>query len=375
MASPELFTQQSVRQSFWRWHTAAWLTYIVAENLLFLLGDWGYSEGTVRVTLIRSFTTFPFAIALFYINAHLIVERYQPRHDWLRLVLATMGLLVGFAACRLILYRWGLEAMGVFDEFEVYRRYAILTNHFSLDTLWIGLQYLLFSYGYWFATHTIRLEREKRQLQMDLFASERSKLQAELGFLRNQLNPHFLFNTFNFLYAESLSCSPKLADSIMSLTVMMRSVAELGRDSLVPLSQELEYMRHYLKIQQYRFDERMNLIFTVTNEDFAPTIKVPPLLFISLIENVFKYGDLSTADDPAQLTFQLEDGLVQFVCRNRKKDLAGRKELSTGIGLANIRQQLQQQYPATHQLTINDTSAHFSLELTIGTTQPVAHLT
>lgn len=373
MAWPHFTSDASAGRAFWRWHVVAWLVYIFLENGLFFLGAWDHMANPVRVSLIRSLTTFPFAIALFYANAHLIVSRYQPRSDWARLGLTTIILLIFFAACRLILYRNGLQALGIFDEFESYEPYAVLTRHFFLDTLWIGLQYLLFSYGYWFATHTIRLEREQRQLQTDLFLAEQARFRAEVGFLRNQLNPHFLFNTFNFLYAESLSCSPKLADSIMSLTIMMRSVAELGQETLVPLTQELDYIRHYLKIQQYRFEEHMNLHLTIENESLATSVTVPPLVFISLIENIFKYGDLSAGDDPAIITFRLEEGFVHFVSYNRKKDMTGRAEPGSGIGLANIRQQLEHQYP-NHHLAITDTATYFRLKLTLGTRQPLTQL-
>ncbi|GAB3781641.1 sensor histidine kinase [Spirosoma horti] len=348
------------------------MLYVCLENGLFYLGTrWGL-DTPIRVSLIRSLTTFPFAVALFYINAHFIIARYQPHRDWGRLALATTALLVGFAACRLVLYRYGLAAVGVFDDFESYEPYAILTNHFFVDTLWIGLQYLLFSYGYWFATHTIHLERQKRQLQADLFVAERAKFEAEVSFLRNQLNPHFLFNTFNFLYAESLACSPKLADSILSLTQMMRSVTELGQQPLVPLAQELTYIHHYLKIQQYRFEDGMHLQYAVENEALASSVSVPPLLFIALIENLFKYGDLSVADDCASILFSIEGNRIAFRSQNCKKDLRGRTVPGSGIGLANIQQQLNHHYPNTHRLTITDTATHFTVELAIGRVQSVA---
>ncbi|MFD2570673.1 sensor histidine kinase [Spirosoma soli] len=370
MLSSKILARIIFRRPLWRWHLTAWLIYLIIENGLFLLGTWGHSDAPVRIALIRSLTTFPFVIALFYINAHFLIERYQPQRAWDRLTLATLSLLVGFAACRLILYRYGLEKLGVFDAFEPYGPYSFLTEHFFLDTLWIGLQYLLFSYGYWFARHTLRLEQEKRQLQADLFTSERAKLQAELTFLRNQLNPHFLFNTFNFLYAEAMNCSPKLADSVLSLTVMMRNITELGRKPLIPLSHELEYIHHYLNIQSYRFEEQMNLRFRVEGEEFASLVHVPPLLFISLIENVFKYGDLSEATDPADIHFYIGDEGVRFHCYNRKKDLAGRREASSGgVGLTNIRQQLHQYFPDSCQLTIDESATHYVLKLVIGTTR------
>ncbi len=338
-----------------RWHLLAWTVYIGSENLLSYLGTPPY------VSLARTLLTFPLVIVLFYLNAHFVLPRFLPARRWPALLLSAAALVTGFAALRLLLFRSLLPLLRLgLDE---YPQLALLTEHFLLDTVYLAGQYLLYSYGYWFLVNGLRLEREKRTLQASLFAVEKANMEAQLAFLRNQLNPHFLFNTFNFLYAKALPCSPVLADSILSLTAMMRSVTELEREKLIPLSQELTYLRHYLKLQQYRFGEALCLRFSVTGEEHAARLPVPPLLCITLVENVFKYGDVSEASDPAVLSFELEAQGFRLYVHNRKREPAGPAPASTAVGMPNITRQLEYYFPDRHSLAVQQTATHYSLTL------------
>ena len=338
-----------------RWHLLAWTAFIGSENLLSYLGT------PPAVSLARTLLTFPWVIVLFYLNAHLVLPRFLPGRRWPALLLSTAALVTGFATLRLLLFRYLLPLLRLgLDE---YPQLALLTEHFLLDTVYLAGQYLLYSYGYWFLVNGLRLEREKRALQASLFAVEKANMEAQLAFLRNQLNPHFLFNTFNFLYAKALPCSPVLADSILSLTAMMRSVTELEREKLIPLSQELSYLRHYLKLQQYRFGEELCLRFSVTGEEHASRLPVPPLLCITLVENVFKYGDVSEASDPAVLSFELEEQGLRLYVYNRKREPVQTAPASTAVGMQNITRQLEYYFPGRYSLSVQPTATHYSLAL------------
>lgn len=339
------------RQKIILQHTLWWLGYIFIINLFI------YVDKPIQIIFKRLFITYPFVIALFYINAHFIIEKYWAKGLYLQHIFFSILLLLVYALCRYLLMRL------FFHDYDNYSG-IIFFSKFSLDTAWVALQFFLYSYGYWFGLKGIRLERDKRILSNQVLQLEKSKIETELRFLQAQINPHFLFNTFNFLYSEAIKSSPKMADSVLALTAMMRHITDLSHDKLILLSKEIEYLKNYIKIQQYRFDTQLNLIFAIENEDLARFFKVPPLIFISIVENCFKYGDFSEAESPVTIEFKITDNQIYFKTFNLKRMYVSPQK-SSGIGLKNITTQLNHIYGENHLLKILDNVNDYSVELTI----------
>lgn len=172
------------------------------------------------------------------------------------------------------------------------------------------------------------------------------KQQAEVTQLKQNINPHFFFNTLNNLYALSLTQDRKTPEVIMQLSELMRYVIYEGPKERVNIGDEVKYLRDYIAIQKIRFSQNLDLKlhFTIEDDDF----QIAPLLFIILIENAIKHG-IEVSDEDAFLHITLEqnqDG-IYFECKNSKE-----KELkleTTGVGLKNLIKRLDLIYPESYE--------------------------
>ena len=200
------------------------------------------------------------------------------------------------------------------------------------------------------------LEAQKMQLEIE-------KSQANFNFLKAQINPHFLHNTLNFLYAKSLPYSPELSEGILTLSDIMRYALSEGnaKDGKAPLKDEIEHVRNVIKINQLRFSNNLNVQFDVQGVVNGATII--PFVLITLVENAFKHGDLKSNAAPITIKATVENGQLYFYCRNKKK--TGPKELSTGIGLDNIKKRLELAYQKDYSLDVKDEGDFYTTELTI----------
>jgi two-component system LytT family sensor kinase len=200
------------------------------------------------------------------------------------------------------------------------------------------------------------LEEQKMQLEVE-------KSQANFNFLKAQINPHFLHNTLNFLYAKSLPYSHELSEGILTLSDIMRYALSEGntKDGKTLLKDEIEHMRNVIKINQLRFSNQLNVQFNVEGVINGATII--PFVLITLVENAFKHGDLKNMESPIEILTRVQDSSLYFYCRNRKK--TGPKELSTGIGLNNIKKRLELAYGKNHELKVKDDGEFYTTELTI----------
>jgi two-component system LytT family sensor kinase len=225
-------------------------------------------------------------------------------------------------------------------------------------SFYIGIS-LLIAY----LTH-LRDERKQRKvLEAQKMQLEVEKSQANFNFLKAQINPHFLHNTLNFLYAKSLPYSTELSEGILTLSDIMRYALSEGnaRDGKAPLKDEIEHVRNVIKINQLRFSNNLNVSFKVEGVINGATII--PFVLITLVENAFKHGDLKSTEHPIDISLSIKDSTLCFYCRNKKK--AGPKELSTGIGLDNIKKRLDLAYGENYSLNVKDEADFYTTELTI----------
>ncbi|WP_158237961.1 sensor histidine kinase [Emticicia sp. TH156] len=200
-------------------------------------------------------------------------------------------------------------------------------------------------------------DSEKRVLQ-----AETDRANAELSFLKAQINPHFLFNTLNNIYTLAVTNSKKTAASIMKLSQIMRYVTDEVSEDFVPLANEIECISNYIDLQKLRLSAKTEVIFEVNTLDTSQ--KIPPLLLMTYVENAFKHG--ISNHDKALIEISIKSGKdsLHFICRN-KLFSTFRKVERTGIGLSNTRQRLQHLYQDRFNLIINDDSGVYQVELTI----------
>jgi sensor histidine kinase YesM len=206
--------------------------------------------------------------------------------------------------------------------------------------------------------HRKVLEDQKLQLEIE-------KAHANYNFLKAQINPHFLHNTLNFLYAKSIPYSPDLSEGILTLSEIMRYA--LGENSVkdgkAALKDEIEHMRNIIKIHQFRFGNGLQVQFEVNG--IVNGAVIIPFVLITIVENAFKHGNLKNPENPIEIKLTIGHNSLCFFCRNKKK--TGPKELSTGIGLDNVKKRLDLAYGNQYSLNIKDEADFYTTLLTIHT--------
>ncbi|WP_426491765.1 sensor histidine kinase [Hymenobacter sp. 102] len=173
--------------------------------------------------------------------------------------------------------------------------------------------------------------------------------EQQLRLLEAQVNPHFLFNTLNSLYALSLTQSPQTPDMLLALSGLMRYQLESTRRAQVPLQEELDYLRSYVQLQELRLGPRCPVQLRLPPEEVAASLTVAPLLFLALIENAFTYGTRRASGSFVEISLTLNGQQLHLALRNAlppPTDAGG----GTGTGLSNTRQRLALLYPGRHHL-------------------------
>jgi two-component system, LytTR family, sensor kinase len=198
---------------------------------------------------------------------------------------------------------------------------------------------------------------EKRALQ-----AETDRANAELSFLKSQVNPHFLFNTLNNIYSMAITKNENTAPSIMKLSNIMRYVTDEAAQDYVSLESEVACMHDYIDLQKLRLGSKMTVDYSITG--LMEGKKIPPLLLMTFVENVFKYGISSHEQSSIIIRLSADEHTITFYCRNKLFETKRNPE-RTGIGLANAQKRLWHLYPNKHLLAIKDENNFFTVQLTL----------
>jgi len=176
---------------------------------------------------------------------------------------------------------------------------------------------------------------------------ENEKLQRELSLLKSQLSPHFFFNTLNNLYALALEQAEETPEVILKLSDLMRYTIYEGKETTVPVVQEVKYLQNYLALQGIRQFEQADIRFThEVAEDSAP---IAPMLLVVLVENAFKHG-LDTLPQGGFIHIHLEANAKNLHFRVQN-NFGPERAAPGGLGLENTRRRLELLYPNRHTLT------------------------
>jgi two-component system LytT family sensor kinase len=214
----------------------------------------------------------------------------------------------------------------------------------------------------WSFSSALQIIRQWRSTEARAIRAEADKVNAELSVLKAQINPHFLFNTLNNIYSMAVSKSDHTPTAIMKLSNILRYVTDEVSQDFVPLRKEMDCAADYIDLQRMRLTDRIVIDYSVTGQ--LQGKQVAPLILMSFIENIFKYG--ISSHEPSVITIHLnaEDDKIIFYCRNRIFNADSGIE-RTGIGIANARQRLQHLYPDRHELTITNDGQHHTVALTL----------
>lgn len=190
----------------------------------------------------------------------------------------------------------------------------------------------------------------------------REKLESELKFLRAQMNPHFLFNTLNNIYALARKRSEDTPEVVMRLSKILRFMLYESRKSNIPISEELRLIQDYIELERIRYNERLTIRFDKSIDTGAQPIA--PLILLPFVDNAFKHGASETRfNSYIDIVVILEEGNLVFSVENLKGE-ESEGEIKENIGLSNVRRQLELMYPE-HELVIENGRSVFRILLKI----------
>ncbi|MBP7306346.1 MAG: sensor histidine kinase [Saprospiraceae bacterium] len=193
--------------------------------------------------------------------------------------------------------------------------------------------------------------------------TEEEKLSAQIASLKSQINPHFLFNTLNNIYATAIDTSPKAADMVDRLSDMMRYTMKDTQQNFVLLEDELNYIDNFIELQKLRLDRSVKLEYHTL--EIIPVLQIAPMLLIPFIENAFKHG--VNSEQKSWIIIELTMNKTQFQLNVTNNKVSVQKDIfeRSGLGIENTKHRLNLIYPSKHLLAINDTEKEFSVSLFI----------
>lgn len=189
-----------------------------------------------------------------------------------------------------------------------------------------------------------------------------SVLQSELKLLKNQVNPHFLFNMLNNANMLLKKDKGQASEVLFKLEDLLRYQINDSSREKVLLSSDIQFLNDYLNLEKIRRDHFVHIIRTIGNID---EIKVPPLLFIIFIENAVKHNPDNENVSYVNIEFSIDGNKLRFVCENSKPDCQIQSNDSNGLGLRNIKRRLNLLYPDRHSLNITDEKTKYTIDLNI----------
>jgi two-component system, LytTR family, sensor kinase len=298
----------------------------------------------------------------FYINTYLLIPGYFNRRHWRRYLLLLMLMIL----CSYIVR--GMLAVALFEvrgqEYILWKEFLHWAfkdfDRFNFDRFIFGptawILWLSFSY---------RLVRDwitHEQVKATLLAE---KTALELAFIKAQVNPHFLFNTLNTIYATALTeNAPKTAEGVARISSLMRYSLHDAQENDVLLMKEFSYIEEYVSLQRMRIGVNNSVDFEMTVADDTPdSVRIAPMMIIPLIENAFKHGLSSIGESYIKIRITVIDRHLCVLVQN--KSHTGSASECGGVGLLNLRKRLAHLYPDKHDLSIDNNGNKFSVTLKI----------
>jgi two-component system, LytTR family, sensor kinase len=345
----------------WLLHIAFWLAYVINDTAL----EYAWVRTSIEdatelqalwLSVWADLVLLPPKLFLSYFLIYVIIDRGLTRNKSISILVAwtipavvvsiLMHRVIGYYYVTPEIYR---EAWGEQKLFEVKRMLSAFLDIGFAAALAVACKLL--------RTYWVGREREKGLVK--------EKLEAELKFLRNQTNPHFLFNTLNNIYALARKKSEHTADVVMKLSKLLRFMLYESKKERIPLHDEIRMLEDYLELEKIRYNERLSIEFTKNVDD--PSQDIAPLLLLPFIENAFKHGASETRFDSfIKIDLRLDKGVLYFFIENTKED-TGEISVTENIGLSNVRRQLELMYNE-HTLHIENKKDRFIVHLTVNLT-------
>jgi len=334
-------------------HFIFWLVY-----LSFYTIQSGFYLGDYVPTLIRYLYILPVLLAATYFTNYYIVPKYLLQKKYLEFVfLFLFSALFFILLLKLIFWHFIATFFYMGQGLVNYYKAGFFYPTYLMSHA-ITIYSIVFLFGFvkltkqWFISNKIKEELEKE------------KRDAELRFLKAQMNPHFLFNVLNSLFALSIKNSDRTSDMILKLSAMLDFVLYQSNTELILIEKELKLIDDYVELEKLRYGEKLKFNMDINGD--TKNIRIAPLVLFPLVENAFKHGVSTNLISPyINIELSITSNNIIFIIENSKSENKKNGMHNEGIGLNNVKRRLELLYFNKSILNINDTANMFKIELNL----------
>lgn len=326
------------------YHLAGWAFFVL--NVLLTYPPGFVEQFGMAGLLFKTAMFYSIMAAGFYTNYLLLAPRllaqkkYLPYFSLLLLVVAAM------VASFLLHARFFDWYFGTGDMF--FQERLTVAPYLTFESFF----FMAISTGVRFSTDWFRMQKMREEMRHE-------REQAELAMLRQQLSPHFLFNTMNNIYSLTLDTPAEAPRAMLLLSELMRTLLESIEKDSVELSDEIAQLRSYIDLKGLQHPDSERIRFEVSGP--IEGLRIHPMLLLPLVENAFKHGDLHSEGTVVEIRLSVDTRTLHFRVENTPSH--GARDTTSGVGLRNVRRRLELLYPGAHTLRVDSTPERFTITL------------
>jgi len=344
-------------------------TKFIPVHLLFWIGVWFFfvyffsynATDTNYVTWFSSFLL-PVTMITTYFVVYFLIPKYLLTKKYIlfflyciyTLVISTYLILMTIFVSLIFLSNLNTDQM------------PPMSKHYVFILILVYLIVLIVSFVH-LLSHNFKTESENKELLNKILEAQLQIKDQELQYLKKQIHPHFLFNTLNTIYGFALKQSKATPGIILKLSNLLDYILYQVNKPLVSLNEEVLHIKEYIELEKIRFQDTLKVSFNA--ENILEEKQIAPMLLIPFVENAFKHGNLKDGFLNINIEIILNDNELLFSIENTVKQ-EGTVNISSGIGLDNIKKRLDLIYPDTHQLDIKTKDDWFIVKLSIFNINP-----
>ncbi|MCA6074575.1 sensor histidine kinase [Fulvivirga sedimenti] len=329
-------------------HVISWCAYFV------LLLFWFAIPFTYETAAWHAGRMLIIHIIIFYINTRVLLPLLIQRNSW-------GYYLLGITLLMIVVY-YIFTVTNQFLPINRLEGVQMRVPRTFRSSRWI-VQNMSLSFGVlFFSALQFLMDESRKRKDMDAQRIQ-EKLVTEMKLLRSQINPHFLFNALNNLYAMAISHQEKTPDLILKLSEMLRYVLYESNTDLVPAEKEWEYILNFVQLQELKFEDEVNLR---VEGEIDPGSQIAPMILLPFVENAFKHSHIEDDGNGwIEISLKIQHGMLDFKVSNSNPGKLISKDNEGGIGMINVKKRLELLYPDCHKLIIEKPEGKFRIHLHI----------
>lgn len=331
-------------------HVLFWVTDIV-NYLMVVSINTEITPAEVSKIILR----IPFVILITYFILYYLIPRFSKQNDkgqlflWIVAVLAFLGIGIRYYKLYVV---FPLSDPSQAVNYEIWDFRRIISEIFA----WMAVISIAIA---------IKVIKNRTELQQKNEQLMNEKKVAELNFLKAQMHPHFLFNTLNTLYSETIQDTGKAEQVVLHLSNLLRFILDECDKPLIAIQKEIKVIQDYIQLEKLRYNSRLKVNLSVLKVD--PDLLISPLIFLPFIENSFKHslnnlrGDININ---IEISFK-DNRFYLLVDNDNNKAVKPIEDHAFGKGIANVRRQLELLYGKEYALTIDDEQNKYRVSLMV----------